>query len=264
VRPTARSGARGRAEALTGPLLEVEDLEVRYGPIAAVRGVSFTVAEGEIVCLLGANGAGKSTSINTIAGLLRPSAGRIAFRGRNVTGARAARVSRMGMGLVPEGRRVFPSLTVEENLVAGSFARRSGEQSFEEIYELFPALGPRRGQRAGTLSGGEQQMLAIGRALAGAPALLLLDEPSMGLAPLIVESLFESIRTIAARGTTVLLVEQNVRMALTVAGRGYVLASGEVVASGDAAQLRDTPAVQEAYFGGSAGAAGRQSGEASR
>jgi branched-chain amino acid transport system ATP-binding protein len=233
-------------------LLAVEDLHVRYGPIAAVRGVSLTVDAGETVCVLGANGAGKTTTLNTLAGLLRPAAGAVRFRGRDVAGARPAAISRLGIGLVPEGRRVFASLSVEENLVAGTFADRSGKRSLDDIYEQFPVLGERRRQRAATLSGGEQQMLAVGRALAGRPSLLLLDEPSMGLAPLIVAALYESIGRINAGGTTVLLVEQNVRMALSVSGRGYVMASGEIVAEGSAAALRETPAVQEAYFGGTA------------
>ena len=240
----------------TGPFLEIEDLHVRYGPIAAVRGVSLTVDRGETVCLLGANGAGKTTTIKAVSGLLRPARGAVRFGGKDITGARAAAIARRGMGLVPEGRRVFASLSVEDNLVAGTFASRSRDRSLGEIYALFPALDERRGQRAATLSGGEQQMLSIGRALAGQPALLLLDEPSMGLAPLIVESLYASITAINARGTTVLLVEQNVRMALKVSSRGYVMASGEIVASGSAASLRDTPAVQDAYFGGSADDAG--------
>jgi branched-chain amino acid transport system ATP-binding protein len=238
----------------TAPILQIEDLHVRYGPIAAVRGVSLTVGQGETVCLLGANGAGKTTTIYAISGLLRPARGSVLFDGKDVAGSRPATISRRGMGLVPEGRRVFPTLSVEDNLVAGTFATRSRDRSMDEIYARFPVLGQRRKQRAATLSGGEQQMLAIGRALAGKPSLLLLDEPSMGLAPLIVESLYESIAAINASGTTVLLVEQNVRMALKVASRGYVMASGEIVASGTAAELRETPAVQEAYFGGSANA----------
>ncbi len=239
-------------------LLMVEDLHVRYGPIAAVRGVSLTVDAGETVCVLGANGAGKTTTLNALAGLLRPAAGTVRFRDRNIAGARPALISRLGIGLVPEGRRVFSSLSVEENLVAGTFADRSGNRSLDDIYALFGVLAKRRRQRAATLSGGEQQLLAVGRALAGRPSLLLLDEPSMGLAPRIVETLYEAIGQISAGGTTVLLVEQNVRMALSVAGRGYVMASGEIVAAGTAAELRDTPAVQEAYFGGTAAAPARR------
>jgi branched-chain amino acid transport system ATP-binding protein len=232
-------------------ILRISDLHVRYGPISAVRGISLTVERGEIVCLLGANGAGKTTTIQTIAGLLRPARGTIEFDGAPIGGARPARISRRGIGLVPEGRRVFPSLSVEENLVAGTFASRTARRAFDDVFALFPVLERRRRQRASTLSGGEQQMLAIGRALTGDPSLLLLDEPSMGLAPLIVKSLYESIAEINARGTTVLLVEQNVRMALGVAHRGYVMASGELVASGSAAKLRETAAVQEAYLGAS-------------
>ncbi|HWK26899.1 MAG TPA: ABC transporter ATP-binding protein [Solirubrobacter sp.] len=244
---------RSRAErAPEDPILAVEDLHVRYGPIAAVRGISLTVGVGETVCLLGANGAGKTTTLGAIAGLLRSAGGSVRFAGARITGARPASISRRGIGLVPEGRRVFASLSVEDNLVAGTFAARGREHAFEHVYELFPVLAKRRRQRAATLSGGEQQMLAIGRALAGAPSLLLLDEPSMGLAPRIVESLYESIAAINAGGTTVLLVEQNVRAALGVANRGYVMAAGEIVAEGTAGALRDTPAVQEAYFGGAA------------
>jgi branched-chain amino acid transport system ATP-binding protein len=239
-------------------LLAVENLHVRYGPIAAVRGVSLTVDAGEIVCVLGANGAGKTTTLNALAGLLRPAAGKVTFGGRPIAGARPALISRLGVGLVPEGRRVFASLSVEENLVAGTFADRSGRRSLDDIYAHFPVLGRRRRQRAATLSGGEQQMLALGRALAGRPSLLLLDEPSMGLAPRIVAALYESIGQINADGTTVLLVEQNVRMALSVSSRGYVMASGEIVADGSAAALRDTPAVREAYFGGTAAASARR------
>jgi branched-chain amino acid transport system ATP-binding protein len=239
-------------------LLAVENLHVRYGPIAAVRGVSLTVDAGEIVCVLGANGAGKTTTLNALAGLLRPAAGKVTFGGRPIAGARPALISRLGVGLVPEGRRVFASLSVEENLVAGTFADRSGRRSLDDIYALFPVLGRRRRQRAATLSGGEQQMHALGRALAGRPSLLLLDEPSMGLAPRIVAALYESIGQINADGTTVLLVEQNVRMALSVSSRGYVMASGEIVADGSAAALRDTPAVREAYFGGTAAASARR------
>lgn len=232
------------------PVLEVTDLSVSYGPVRAVKSVSLQVDEGEAVCLIGANGAGKTTTLNAIVGLLRPGRGSVVFRGRDIRGLRTSAISRSGLVLVPEGRHVLPSLTVEENLVAGTFASGSRE-GFDTIYELFPILGERRSQRAATLSGGEQQMLVIGRALAGKPSLLLLDEPSMGLAPIVVQTLFDAIAAIIERGTTVLLVEQNARMALALANRGYVMVLGKIAASGDADHLRGDKAVQEAYFGSS-------------
>jgi branched-chain amino acid transport system ATP-binding protein len=235
------------------PVLEVTDLSVSYGPVRAVKSVSLHVDEGEAVCLIGANGAGKTTTLNAIAGLLRPGRGSVVFRGRDIRGLRTSAISKSGLVLVPEGRHVLPSLTVEENLVAGTFAAGARRESFDAIYELFPILGERRTQPAATLSGGEQQMLVIGRALAGQPSLLLLDEPSMGLAPIVVRTLFGAIAEIIERGTTVLLVEQNARMALALANRGYVMVLGQIAASGDAGQLRSDKSVQEAYFGSSEG-----------
>ena len=231
-------------------LLEVDDVAVRYGAVQALRGVSLTVEEGEIVTLLGANGAGKTTTLRTISSLLRPVSGEVRFEGKRVDRLAAHQIVGIGIGHVPEGRRVFPTMTVQENLQMGAYRdRKHVKEDSERMLEMFPVLADRRKQDAGTLSGGEQQMLAIGRALMGRPRLLLLDEPSMGLAPLIVARIFEIIRQINADGTTVLLVEQNATQALRLAARGYVLANGEIVLEGSAKQLLEDPAVRSAYLG---------------
>ncbi len=233
-------------------LLEVENLHVSYGAIRAVRGVSFHVDEGEIVTLIGANGAGKSSTLRTISGLLRPSEGRVAFRGQDLTRTPPERIVRLGISQVPEGRRIFSKLTVRENLEMGAYTRQSAAEiaeSMERVFVSFPRLKERLEQRGGTLSGGEQQMLAMGRGLMSRPTLLLLDEPSMGLAPILVEEIFAIIRQINAQGTSILLVEQNAAMALSVAHRGYVLETGEVALSGNAEELLNNREVQAAYLG---------------
>jgi branched-chain amino acid transport system ATP-binding protein len=231
-------------------LLQVADLEVRYGAIAALKGISFTVGEGEIVALLGANGAGKTTTQKTISGMLRPALGSITFDGQRIDGIPAHRLIGLGICHVPEGRHVFPRMTVAENLEMGAFRfRRPDEKELDRVLELFPRLRERFRQQAGTLSGGEQQMLAIGRALMGKPRLLLLDEPSMGLAPLIVRQIFEIVREINASGVTVLLVEQNAAQALGLANRGYVLETGEIVLEGTGRELLADDRVRAAYLG---------------
>jgi branched-chain amino acid transport system ATP-binding protein len=232
------------------PLLEVDDIDVRYGAIRAIKGISFTVEEGEIVALLGANGAGKTTTQKTISGMLRPTAGSITFAGERIDGIPAHRLIGLGICHVPEGRHVFPRMSVAENLDMGAFRfRRPDQEVFDRVLELFPRLKERIRQQAGTLSGGEQQMLAIGRALMGKPRLLLLDEPSMGLAPLIVRQIFEIVREINASGVTVLLVEQNAAQALALANRGYVLETGEIVLSGTGRELLADDRVRAAYLG---------------
>jgi branched-chain amino acid transport system ATP-binding protein len=231
-------------------LLDVEDMEVRYGAIRAIKGISFHVEDGEIVALLGANGAGKTTTQKTISGMLRPSAGQIVFAGERIDGVPAHELIGLGICHVPEGRRVFPRMTVAENLEMGAFRfKRMDQAVLERVLELFPRLRERFRQVAGTLSGGEQQMLAIGRALMGKPRLLLLDEPSMGLAPLVVAQIFEIIREINSSGVTVLLVEQNAAQALALADRGYVLETGELVLEGTGAQLLADDRVRAAYLG---------------
>jgi branched-chain amino acid transport system ATP-binding protein len=233
-------------------LLALERLEVAYGGIRAVKGIDLAVEAGEMVCLIGANGAGKSTTLRAVTGLVRAAAGRIRYDGRDILSLRPHEIARSGLAMVPEGRGVFAQLTIEENLGMGAYARseRSGVKAdLQHAFELFPRLAERRKQIAGTLSGGEQQMLAIARALMSRPKLLLLDEPSMGLAPLMVEKIFEVIRTIAAEGVTLLLVEQNARLALEVSHRGYVLEGGLVTISGPARSLLDDPRVREAYLG---------------
>jgi branched-chain amino acid transport system ATP-binding protein len=233
-------------------LLELKDVHTYYGAIHALRGVSFTVDEGEVVTLIGSNGAGKSTTLRTISGLLRPRQGEITLGGQRIDGKRPHEIVELGVCQSPEGRRVFARMSVHENLEMGAFARkdRTGlAAEYDRVYELFPRLLERRTQKAGTLSGGEQQMLAIGRALMAAPRLLLLDEPSMGLAPILVEQIFEIVKTINQQGTTVLLVEQNALMALGIARRGYILQTGEVVLADTADKLRDDPAVRKAYLG---------------
>jgi branched-chain amino acid transport system ATP-binding protein len=233
-------------------LLALEKVEVAYGGIRAVKGIDLEVAPGEMVCLIGANGAGKSTTLRAITGLVRAAAGRIRYDGQDIGGLRVHEIARRGLAMVPEGRGVFPQLTIEENLGMGAYARsdRAAVKADQEhAYHLFPRLHERRSQTAGTLSGGEQQMLAIARALMSRPRLLLLDEPSMGLAPLMVERIFDVIRTIAAEGVTLLLVEQNARLALEVSHRGYVLDGGLVTISGPAATLLGDPRIREAYLG---------------
>ncbi len=233
-------------------LLALERVEVAYGGIRAVKGIDLEVNAGEMVCLIGANGAGKSTTLRAVTGLVRAAAGRIRYDGRDILQLRPHEIARSGLAMVPEGRGVFAQLTIEENLGMGAYARsdKAGVKAdLQHAFELFPRLAERRKQIAGTLSGGEQQMLAIARALMSRPRLLLLDEPSMGLAPLMVEKIFEVIRTIAAGGVTLLLVEQNARLALEVSHRGYVLEGGLVTIAGPARSLLDDPRVREAYLG---------------
>lgn len=232
-------------------LLEVRDLQVSYGQIQALKGISLEVDEGEVVAILGANGAGKTTLMRTLSGLIPPRGGHIVYRGRDVTQLGADRVVRLGIAQSPEGRRVFGTLTVAENLGLGAYTRplEEVEGSREQVYELFPRLRERRSQLAGTLSGGEQQMLAIGRAFMARPRLLLLDEPSLGLAPLLVKGIFQALRDIRDTGVTILLVEQNARMALRLADRGYVLEVGNIVHQDTASALLASPEVQAAYLG---------------
>ncbi len=232
-------------------MLEVDDLHVAYGEIRAVRGISLRVGEGEIVALLGTNGAGKTTTLKTISGLLRPARGAIRLAGEPLAGVPPHVIAARGVAHVPEGRRVFSRLNVEDNLALGAFTRRGGgvAEDLERVFALFPRLRERRDQLAGTLSGGEQQMLAIARGLMLRPRILLLDEPSMGLAPILVEQIFETIQDINRGGTTVLLVEQNAFMALEVAGRAYVLEGGTIALEGPAAALRADEGVRRAYLG---------------
>ncbi len=233
-------------------MLSVQDLHVSYGAIKAVQGISFTINEGEIVTLIGANGAGKSTTLNTIAGLLKPESGSIEFLGESLVGVQAHRIVERGIALCPEGRRVFMQMTVAENLDMGGYTRKESENREElaRIYEHFPRLKERRNQIAGTLSGGEQQMLAMGRALMSKPRLLMLDEPSMGLAPILVQEIFEIIKALHEQGTTILLVEQNAQMALSIADRAYVLETGTISMSGEARALLNDDRVRKAYLGG--------------
>ena len=234
-------------------LLELRDVHTYYGNIHALKGVSLTVEEGEIVTLIGANGAGKSTTLKTISGLLRPRQGEVTFDGERIDGMPAHQIVAKGICQAPEGRRIFPRMTVRENLEMGAFQRAKGAElasDFERVYTLFPRLKERLGQNGGTLSGGEQQMLAIGRALMARPTVLLLDEPSMGLAPILVEQIFAIIKDINAAGTTILLVEQNALMALGIAKRGYILQTGEIVLEDAADKLIVNPEVQKAYLGG--------------
>ena len=234
-------------------LLELRDVHTYYGNIHALKGISLTVEKGEIVTLIGANGAGKSTTLKTISGLLRPRQGEITFDGERIDGVSAHGIVGKGICQAPEGRRIFPRMTVLENLEMGAFQRSKGpelENDFERVYSLFPRLKERLTQNGGTLSGGEQQMLAIGRALMARPDLLLLDEPSMGLAPILVEQIFDIVKDINATGTTVLLVEQNALMALGIAARGYILQTGEIVLQDSADKLIVNPEVRKAYLGG--------------
>jgi len=234
-------------------LLELRDVHTYYGNIHALKGLTLSVEAGEIVTLIGANGAGKSTTLKTISGLLRPRSGEIWFDGNRIDGTTAHAIVALGISQSPEGRRIFPRMTVRENLEMGAFQRVMGRETdadFERVYTLFPRLKERRDQNGGTLSGGEQQMLAIGRALMARPKVLLLDEPSMGLAPILVEQIFDIIKDINASGTTVLLVEQNALMALGIARRGYILQTGEIVLHDVADKLIVNPEVQKAYLGG--------------
>jgi branched-chain amino acid transport system ATP-binding protein len=236
-------------------LLEIENLVARYGRITALEGISLSVDEGEIVTLIGANGAGKTTTLRAISGLVRPASGAIRFEGRDITKLAPSAIVRGGIGHSPEGRRVFPRMTVRENLELGAYTRRSRPEiaaDIEQVLGIFPRLRERYEQKAGTMSGGEQQMLAMARAMMSRPRLLLLDEPSLGLSPLLVQTIFAVIRDINARGTTILLIEQNARQALAVATRGYVLEVGRVAHSGPAADLAASEAVRAAYLGGAA------------
>ncbi len=231
-------------------LLEVDNIEVRYGAIRALKGMSFHVDEGEVVALLGANGAGKTTTQKTVSGMMRPTLGEIRYDGIRIDGLPAHELIHLGICHVPEGRRVFPMMTVHENLEMGAYRFKKPDQKvLTRVFELFPRLEERISQHAGTLSGGEQQMLAIGRALMGKPKLLLLDEPSMGLAPLIVAQIFEIVKEINADGVTVLIVEQNAAQALALADRGYVLETGEIVLDGTGAELLSDDRVRAAYLG---------------
>jgi branched-chain amino acid transport system ATP-binding protein len=233
------------------PVLEVEDIHVFYGSIEALKGISLTVNEGEIVTLIGSNGAGKSTTLRAISGLNPPKTGRISFRGRDIHELLGYQVAELGIAQAPEGRRIFSRMTVLENLEMGAFTRNDKQirEDIERVYELFPRLKEREKQKGGTMSGGEQQMLAIGRALMANPKLLLLDEPSLGLAPVIVDKIYEIIREINQRGVTILLVEQNANYALDVSHRGYVLETGTVALTNDSESLRNDEAVQRAYLG---------------
>lgn len=233
-------------------MLSVHKLEVAYGGIQAVKGIDLEVGRGEVVALIGANGAGKSSTLKALSGLLKPSAGRIDYDGAEITGKPAYHLVRCGLAMVPEGRGVFPRLTVAENLAMGAYIhddKSAVARDFDRAYTLFPRLAERRAQAAGTLSGGEQQMLAMARALMCRPRLLLLDEPSMGLAPLMVQKIFETIRAVAAEGVTLLLVEQNAKLALETSDRGYVMESGAIVLAGNAKNLLSSPQVRRAYLG---------------
>jgi branched-chain amino acid transport system ATP-binding protein len=233
-------------------MLSVRKLEVSYGGIKAVKGIDLEIGRGEMVALIGANGAGKSSTLKALSGLLKPSAGRIDYDGAEITGKPAYHLVRRGLAMVPEGRGVFPRLTVAENLAMGAYIhddKAAMARDFERAYALFPRLAERRAQLAGTLSGGEQQMLAMARALMCQPRLLLLDEPSMGLAPLMVQKIFETVRAVAAEGVTMLLVEQNAKLALETCDRGYVMESGVIVLADDAKTLLSSPQVRQAYLG---------------
>jgi branched-chain amino acid transport system ATP-binding protein len=233
-------------------VLNVDDIHVFYGNIEALKGVSLQIFAGEIVTLIGANGAGKSTTLNAISGLLRPRSGKITYAGRDLTSVPPYEVVKLGLSQSPEGRRIFPRMSIKENLEMGAFSRPRANLSddFARVYDLFPILQERSSQAGGTLSGGEQQMLAMGRALMARPKLMMLDEPSMGLAPIMVEKIFDVIKEINAQGTTILLVEQNANVALEISDRGYVLETGKVTLTDSAAELLTNPSVQEAYLGG--------------
>ena len=233
-------------------MLEIKDLEVHYGVIQAIKGISFTVNKGEVIALIGANGAGKTTTLQTITGMLAPSAGEVIFEGTDITKIPGHKIVSMGMAHVPEGRRVFAQLSVYENLKLGAYTRKDKAEvakTLAQVYKSFPRLEERKNQLAGTLSGGEQQMLAMGRALMSNPKIVLMDEPSMGLSPILVAEIFNIIREISASGTTVLLVEQNAKKALEIADRAYVLETGQIVLSGDAKDMLDNESVRKAYLG---------------
>lgn len=233
------------------PMLEVKDLVVAYGKIKAVKGISFTVEEGEVVTLIGTNGAGKTTTLRTISGLLRPTSGSIRFQGNRIDDTPAHQIVTLGLAHSPEGRRIFPRLTVEQNLLLGAFARRDNDvkKDLQAAYDLFPILGERKAQAAGTFSGGEQQMLAMGRAMMSRPKLLMLDEPSMGLSPLMMKTVMSTVTTLQEQGTTILLVEQNAQAALKRATKGYVLEVGKIVLSGTGSELLTSDDVRKAYLG---------------
>lgn len=233
-------------------MLEIRDLEVYYGVIQAIKGISFEVGEGEVIALIGANGAGKTTTLHTISGLIAPKSGVVTFEGKDITKTPAHKIVSCGIAQVPEGRRVFASLSVYQNLKMGAYTRNDkGEidETLQMVYERFPRLKERKNQPAGTLSGGEQQMLAMGRALMSKPRIILMDEPSMGLSPIFVNEIFDIIKSVSAGGTTVLLVEQNAKKALSIADRGYVLETGKIVLSGDAKDLLNDESVKKAYLG---------------
>ena len=233
-------------------MLEVKDLEVYYGMIQAIKGISFEVNQGEVIALIGANGAGKTTTLHTITGLLSPKKGSVMFEGTDITKIPAHKIVSMGMAHVPEGRRVFAELSVYENLKMGAYTRKDKneiEESLANVYKRFPRLEERRNQMAGTLSGGEQQMLAMGRALMSKPKIILMDEPSMGLSPIFVNEIFDIIQAVSESGTTVLLVEQNAKKALSIADRAYVLETGKIVLSGDAKELMNNESIKKAYLG---------------
>ena len=233
-------------------MLEVKDLEVSYGMIQAIKGISFEVNKGEVIALIGANGAGKTTTLHTITGLLSPKKGSVIFEGKDITKIPAHKIVSMGMAHVPEGRRVFADLSVYENLKLGAYTRKDKEnlnKDLENIYKRFPRLAERKNQSAGTLSGGEQQMLAMGRALMSKPSIILMDEPSMGLSPILVNEIFDIIESISKSGTTVLLVEQNAKKALSIADRAYVLETGKIVTSGKASELLEDDSIKKAYLG---------------
>ena len=233
-------------------MLEIKDLEVFYGMIQAIKGVSFEVNEGEVIALIGANGAGKTTILHTITGLLTPKKGQVIFEGQDITKVPAHKIVSLGMAHVPEGRRVFSHLSVYQNLKMGAYTRKDKdeiEKTLETVYKRFPRLEERKNQTAGTLSGGEQQMLAMGRALMSHPRIILMDEPSMGLSPILVNEIFDIIQSVSASGTTVLLVEQNAKKALSIADRAYVLETGNIVMSGDAKELMNDDSIKKAYLG---------------
>ena len=234
-------------------MLTVEDIKVYYGAIHAIKGISLDVPDGEIVALIGSNGAGKSTTLRTISGLMKPKTGKILYEGHDIAGVPAHKIVGMGLCQVPEGRHVFANMTVMENLELGAYLRKDKDgiaKDMDEVFKKFPRLLERKDQLSGTLSGGEQQMLAMGRALMSNPKLLMLDEPSMGLAPILVEQIFDIIKELHKAGTTILLVEQNAQAALSVANRGYVLETGKIVTTGTGAELLASPAIKKAYLGG--------------
>ena len=250
--PQGHPSARGHANAASAPILALDKLEVAYGGIQAIKGIDLVIGHGELVCLIGANGAGKTTTLKGICGLQPVKSGTIHYKGDSIAGRPPFELVRRGLAMVPEGRGVFGALTVDENLAMGAYVcgdKTAIRREIDRAFERFPRLKERRGQTAGTLSGGEQQMLAISRALMSKPTLLLLDEPSMGLAPLMVQKVFETVMTVSREGVTILLVEQNARLALEVSDRGYVMESGVITLSGDAKSLLHDPAVRAAYLG---------------